>query len=205
MKLAIVLSLLSLFIYAEKIKVWKEKAGVVIAEAEHVQNRNSLPPYWEIVRFLKGFEDDGFVQWKGTSYLKESYEDITEGRILTYHISVQKEGDYYLKIKGICFDETQANVLVRINSGDWKNFVIENDGNVNWDSNQASDSYPVFFPMGYHKVEIAGVNSGFLFDKFMLVNGSLFDLQGKENFAIPYEEKRESKNEYISDETFPVR
>ncbi len=205
MKLLVALGMISSFLIVEKVKVWKEKNGIVVVEAEHVQNRNALPPYWELAREVSGYEGLAFVQWKGASYVREVYEDVNRGRILTYYVSIEKEGNYYIKTKGFCLDEEQAELIVRINGGEWKKFVIPNDGNVNWDINSLQDSYPIFFPFGYHKVEIASVSEGFLFDRFILVHGSLAETAGDENFAVPYSSKKESRNEYVEDENFPIR
>ncbi len=205
MKVLITISFLSLMFFYEKVKVWKENKGVVIVEAEHVQNRNALPPYWQLERSIKGFEKTGFVQWKGLSLTKDTYDEIDEGRILTFYISIEQEGNYYLKTKGICLDELEADLLVRINNNEWKKFTITNDGKVNWDNNPMENSYPIFLPLGYHKIEVAGITSGFLLDKFILAHGSLFTSESFHDFVKNYNDKKESRNEYVVDENFPLR
>lgn len=205
MKLLIAISLVLPFFIAEKVKVWKESRGVVVVEAEHNQDRNKLPANWEVAESLQGYESVVFLQWKGTSYISPTFDQITDRRVVSYYVAIQKEGDYYLKIKGICFDEKETMVLIKVNNGDWKSFTIPNNGEVNWDINPVAESYPVFLPMGYHKISIAGVSSGFLFDKFIMVHSSLIDIDPDNNFASTYDKSKESKNEYVVDEYFPER
>jgi len=202
MKLSILLVLTFLLIPSEKIKVWKEKKGIVVLEAEHSQDRNDLPVYWSTSTAFQGYTGTGFLRWSGAGYINDDFSNVDEERIITYYVAVETEGVYYIKLKGTIFDEVSANVLVKIDNSEWKKFTIQNNGSVSWDVNTVSDSYPVFMQNDYHKIEIAGISSGFMFDKFALIHESLIDPSSDMIDTSIIDGVKESRSQYLPEELF---
>ena len=202
MKFSLVLLLILIVSPDPKIKVWKEKRGLVVVEAEHSQERNDLPIYWASSTVVQGYSGTGFLRWSGTSFINKEFSEIDYERIITYYVDIDKEGVYYMKIKGTIFDEPSANILVRIDNSEWKQFIIPNNGSVAWDINPLEESYPFFFQHDFHKIDIAGTSSGFLFDKFALLHESLIDPAADSINTKLLDYQRESRSQYLPADQF---
>lgn len=190
--------------FSEKIKVWKEKRGIAVVEAEHIQIRNDLHPYWVSEKLVDGYSGTGYVMWGGASYIKADYSDLYDERILTFYVSVSKEGVYYVKIKGLCLDEWESRLLVRINGKDWHNYTIANQRTFGWDLNGKKDLCGAFMQLGYHKIEIAAIDAGFMLDKLAVVHQDEFSEEGWPD-RLMLETTKESRSEYLPSSHFKQR
>lgn len=193
MKLSFIVILLLSFTGTEKIKVWKENGGVAVIEAEHIQTRNDLPLYWSRAHTIEDYSGTGYLYWTGSSFPKEDYTALDEERILEYHAAIRREGVYYVKIKGLCVDEYEASVLIRINGSDWHTYTIRNEKTFSWDINIQAALCAAFLPLGYHKIEIAAVSAGFMVDKLQMVHES----EMEEDVIEKLERNNEARSEYI--------
>mgnify|MGYP000194576035 CR=1 FL=1 len=205
MKISLILIPLLLMLPAEKVKVWKEKKGVVVLEAEHIQARNDPPSFWKSVNVMDGYSGTGMLQWSGSTYIEDNNEYMYDDRIINLYVMIEKEGVYYFKLKGTIIDEPQARIFVSINSSDWNLYHIPNTGSFTWDTNTIKNCYPVFFPQGYHRIEVAAATTGFLFDKAVLFHESQIDTSIDSVDMSHFDHMKESGSRYVTDEYFPKR
>lgn len=199
MKFYLILLFISMLTPPDKIKVWKERGGNATFEAEHIQTRNDLPLYWSRAREVGGYSGTGYLYWGGTSFLRDDYEGLDDERILEYYVSIQKEGVYFVKIKGLCIDEYESQVLVRIKGSDWHQYVVRNENAFSWDVNERKALCSAFLQMGYHKIELAGISSGFMVDRFEMIHESELN-NGEVDISIL--DGKESSSEYLKAERF---
>jgi len=184
----------------EKVKVWKERGGEVIIEAEHLEDRNQMPVFWKRSTVIDGYHGTGYVEWIGLekNYLTIPYDSVYKDRILTYFVEIKQGGVYYVKLVGYHEKGVGDNeVYVSVKEGEWQTFRIHQHDQFTCDNNEKKESYPFFLQYGYHKIELIGKRKGFKLDRVVLVHEDNVPQTWNQLENDCWDNDNESPNEYV--------
>jgi hypothetical protein len=151
-------------------KVWVEKNGLAVIEAEHVAH---LPPAsgWKLEKTLTGYMGSGYLVWRGRAdWGPESrpYDSIPEPEVrLSYQVQISTPGTYYLKVRNQHQHEDGDNdVWTSVNGSAWgKTYDWQQH---EWSLDERGTWAKYVLPPGLHKVELAGRSRGFAVDRLIL-------------------------------------
>ena len=189
----------------EKVKTWKEKGGVIIIQAEHIESRNDLPANWKKNVEIPGYTGTGYLEWTGPERSGDyiPYDSIYEDTKLSFHFLIKKEGVYYIKLnayhEGIRIDNA---ALLSFKKNEWKSFTNSRSNEFSWDENDQQNSQAMLLANGYYEIEITGKFNGYKLDKIAIFHESLIGSTWSEYERTKWFNARESKTEYVVREFF---
>lgn len=180
-----------------KVKVWVEKDGIIIVEAEHFQREiQDKVDDFVVKDSPNGFSGTGYVRWEGSGDWKNEvpYDSFPKNRSLRYHFKINNPGIYLAKIRNYHLEEDGDNdVYLSINKSTWNKIYDHQVKQFSWDENgKWKDSYPQHFEEGVYLLEIAGRSVGFGVDKITLFKEEYYPEPLNNHKSQPWFAKEES-------------
>lgn len=157
------------------VRVWIEKGGVAVMEAEHALSFTTGDSGWQLNSENEGYTGTGYCTWKGPSdWGPESrpYDTaLLANRKLTYRVQISTPGTYYVKVRNIHAKEDGDNdVWVSVNKSRWGKTYDHQVNQFSFDERGAWAKYEL--TPGISTVELAGRSHNFSVDRIVLFKES---------------------------------
>lgn len=176
-----------------KDKIWIEKDGIIVIEAEFPKQTLSNEG-WTKGDTLRGFFGDGYVVWRGTpDWGPESrpYDSFLGQSVLTYHFRIKNPGVYNIKIRNYHMKKDGDNdVWTSVDGGEWgKTYDWQTR---EWTPDERGAWAKRKLEAGDHRVELAGRSKGFCIDRIIIFKDGI----AADNVAqLPASKRKELRHE----------
>lgn len=151
-------------------KVWSERNGYVIIEAENAAGFKSNSGGWQLNAHAKDYTGTGYVTWRGpASWGPETreYDSVSAEKKLSYRVRINTPGTYYAKVRNRHDREDGDNdVWLSVNKGTWGKTYDHDVNRFSFDERGDWAKYKL--DTGVYLVELAGRSPNFSADRIVL-------------------------------------
>lgn len=151
-------------------RIWDGKDGVVVIEAENMQNYNESTSSWKVYTTVPGYTGTSALRaTKGNTYnaaFTRNYTQITDPTAkLTYFFMVDSDGDYIINVRNRHeLLDGDNDVWISVNESQWKKQYDHTEGEYSYDESD----YSYNLARGLNKVEFAPRSNNFCLDRIVV-------------------------------------
>ena len=164
----------------EASKVWMEKDGMVVIEAENVAH--PLPEGWEFKQEHQGYTGKGYIQWTGKGMWGPEtydYQEMPNDRLVTYYFKVNTPGVYFIKLRNYHLKKDGDNdVWISVGGGVFGKLYDFEENAWTFDERGTWGTYELQAGKVY-KVELAGRSGNFNVDRIHIFRSDKASMEYK--------------------------
>ena len=164
----------------EASKVWMEKDGMVVIEAENLIH--PLPEGWEFKQEHQGYTGKGYIQWTGKGMWGPEtydYQKMPKDRLVTYYFKVNTPGIYFIKLRNFHLKKDgDDDVWISVGGGIFGKLYDFEENAWTFDERGTWGTYELQAGKVY-KVQLAGRSGNFNVDRIHVFHHNKATLEYK--------------------------